>query len=479
MGKKIFPGIFLLLLLGMSCAATGSGVSDGNTLFIPGIFAPEEPSVTYIPLIKTNWTSSAFGVETKSIDQVSMTRAHEANNAWLRYNGLLWSDYQPQNASQFIRDTNLEADLILANQNNQQVVLVIRKTPTWARVYPESICGPMQTAKIQDFANFMSKVVEIYSAPPYNVLYYEIWNEQDAPIDLSTNSKTPWGCWGDPAKPYFGGGDYADVLKAVYPAVKNANPKAQVVIGGLLLDCDPRINTNCAMSQYFEGILVNEGGSFFDVVNFHSYNYFSKYSPIYKEKDIDGWREAGGQIEGKLDYLREIMNKYSITSKTIMLSETALIIGTTTPTGIQLEQYEQDKAEYLVWLHTRNWAEGISITTWYHIDEGGWRGSGLLDVNNQPLPAYFAYQTMTDTLYGAEYANNDPATDPDLKIFEFNKGYRVWVLFSLDGEQKTIDLSNFQLPGTINKAFDLYGNPVNISGDIVIFDQPMYIVFNQ
>ena len=40
-----------------------------------------------------------------------------------------------------------------------------------------------------------------------------------------------FGCWGDNDDDYYGGGYYADMLKMVYPAVKSADPQAQVLIG--------------------------------------------------------------------------------------------------------------------------------------------------------------------------------------------------------------------------------------------------------
>jgi hypothetical protein len=43
----------------------------------------------------------------------------------------------------------------------------------------------------------------------------------------------------DPVTLNFGGEYYGNMLKIVYPAIKSADPQAQVLVGGLLLDCDP------------------------------------------------------------------------------------------------------------------------------------------------------------------------------------------------------------------------------------------------
>ena len=60
-----------------------------------------------------------------------------------------------------------------------------------------------------------------------------------------------------------------------------------MLIGGLLLDCDPGPNPNiCAElgkndrpPKYLEGILRNGGGNYFDGVAFHAYDFFPYYAP--------------------------------------------------------------------------------------------------------------------------------------------------------------------------------------------------------
>ena len=76
---------------------------------------------------------------------------------------------------------------------------------------------------------------------------------------------------GDINDPYFGGEFYAQMLKAAYPAIKAADPQAQVLVGGLLLD-NPDVATNNT-ALFLEGILRGGGSPFFDAVSFHCYSY--------------------------------------------------------------------------------------------------------------------------------------------------------------------------------------------------------------
>jgi hypothetical protein len=83
----------------------------------------------------------------------------------------------------------------------------------------------------------MHDLVARYSVPPYNVKYWELWNEPDVDPALAglIGGDIPFGCWGDSTDPYYGGGYYAEMLKAVYPRIKAADPQAQVARGRIAL----------------------------------------------------------------------------------------------------------------------------------------------------------------------------------------------------------------------------------------------------
>ena len=76
----------------------------------------------------------------------------------------------------------------------------------------------------------MSQAVQRYSQPPYNVKYWQIWNEPDVDYRFVPPTSN-YGCLADPTDPYYGGGYYAEMLKAIYGPIKQADPQSQVVIG--------------------------------------------------------------------------------------------------------------------------------------------------------------------------------------------------------------------------------------------------------
>lgn len=487
MFKKIFlfssVSLLLLSFLG-SPMETGATINHEDS-YLPLVSTPV-PSV-YLPLIAKPWMNSTFGVEVSYLNETVAARAKEMRSAWVRINALNWSAYQPNNSSEFITNPELEQELILADQNGMDAILIIHRTPGWAREYPDSVCGPISNDKLDEFADFMTRVVQKYSQPPYNVFHYELWNEpdhfvvNDDPNTPGNESTKPYGCWGDPEADYYGGGKYAEMLKVVTPAMKSVNPNVKIVLGGLLLDCDPDdLENNCyygAMSGYFEGVLQGGGANYFDVVNFHAYNYYANgVSPIQREYEIPNWADKGGQIEGKVAFLRDVMTRYGI-SKPIILSEAGLICSGCT---VFPPEFEQDKAEYVVWLYVRNWAEGLMATTWYTLDRGGWRGTGLLDAQNNPTQSYYAFKTMTETLFGANFVKE--VNPPNgVTAFEFEKGQRIWVSFSMDGLEKLVDLSTY---GQSVKAIDIFGNVCDgttgclLENNQLTFDLPVYVWFS-
>jgi len=432
----------------------------------------------------------SFGVEVK--DSLFLELADgdigEPNNHWVRINGLIWSDVQPDDATQTNWNSALDEKLQDAYEAGMEIILIIRSTPDWARSH-EYFCGPMDPDYIDEFADFMANTVLRYSVPPdpytYSIKYYEIWNEPDdiPQVGLENNVH---GCWGDPEDPDYWGGDYyGQVLKSIYPEVTTVNPEAQIVIGGLLLPCEPETDNYCNMSNFFEGILQSEQGEgwpYFDYVAYHGYPFYdpelgalqqeTPNDPVGEELYWTGWNSRGGLVAGKLDFLRSVMTTYGI-DKPVLLTEGGLTDPNEKASDLtEIEKFESTKADYLVWLYTRNIAKGIEGTIWYHMEDYGWNKSGLLDETNTPLPAYDAYAVLTNTLGGAVYLRDLSDLGEGIRGFEFKQENRIWVLFTEDGIQKQIDT-----PSYFSQAYDLLGAPIEPTGGVISFTRPIYVEF--
>jgi hypothetical protein len=352
-----------------------------------------------------------------------------------------------------------------------EVIAVVKFTPEWAQKYSGIYCGPIKQSALDEFAEFMAALVERYGRSPYNVRYWELGNEPDVDPALVPN-RSVFGCWGDESEPYYGGEYYAEMLKVAYPAIKKADPRAHVVIGGLLLDCDPSnppAGRDCKPSRFLEGILRNDGGGYFDAVSFHGYSPYD--GTLQQDENFEGWAARGGVVLGKIDFLREILSDYNL-DKPLLHTEGSLICPqwNTDQCNPPDQAFYEAQADYVVWLFVRNWAKNLLGTTWYQFEGPGWRYGAMLDGDQAPKPAYYAYDFLTDILSGMSYEGK-LTQYAELEAFAFSgTGKRVWVLWASDESPHSISL-----PAEVQRVYDKYGNDITPADDSLEVNHPIYI----
>jgi hypothetical protein len=296
------------------------------------VFAQIVPTYTYLPIATNHFPARTVfamevvpGVPTAYLDEFKATLP-----SWIRQNSLLWSAVEPTKGERdWAAVANLEQAIIETSSSNIGTILIIRSTPMWAQKISGAYCGPILEEELASFGQFLYDAVARYSQPPYNVKYWELWNEPEAPYSASSPNSS-YGCWGDPDDTFYGGGYYAHMLQAVYPQIKAADPEAQVLIGGLLLDCDPRPGSNyCAAwghderpPKFLEGILLNNGQNYFDGVSFHAYDYYYYPTPeLGRYSNVlwgSSWDTTGPVALAKVDYLNELLAQYNVSGKFLM-----------------------------------------------------------------------------------------------------------------------------------------------------------------
>jgi hypothetical protein len=265
-----------------------------------------------------------------------------------------------------------------------------------------------------------------------------LWNEPDAAGTL--------GCWGDPSdKQYYGGAYYGEMLKAVYPHIKSADSRAQVLVGGLLLDCDPNNppeGKDCLPSRFLEGILADGAGPYFDGVSFHAYDFYTA-EWTYENPNWNSSSSTTGPVSiAKANYLKELLARYGYPEKYLMDTETALFWGPnvmdppcdpTAPPDI-----EATKANYVIQSYAVAVAAGWKASIWYSMF--GVRCSGFLNIDSSPKAAYHAYQFAEQKLGKALFIR--PVTEyPGIMGFEYEiPGTKLWVLWSKNGMEYQINL---------------------------------------
>lgn len=476
----LLASIIFLVVLSSGCA--GNQINIDEIPISGSAKAQDAPvqqtgSVSYIPMVaKINPWTTLFGIESMdAFDKVALTGAQ-----WLRINPQLnWAEVEEIKGT-YTWNAQLDSAIIDASSKGlKNIVLTISHAPAWARNAPsDPACGPFKEQYFSAYADFLKKVVQKYSYSPYNVKYFMLWNEPDASLeDAGNDGNSVFGCWGEETyagDPYHGGEYYGKMLKVVYPTMKEANPLARVVLGGLLLGCDPREeqggcqNADLASKwNFFEGV-IKEAGNSFDVVAFHAYvEYADGVNPVYQEKDFtrNYWAANGGVINGKIDYLRDVMQEYGY-DKPIMVTENALLSRAATKPA----NFENAKADYLVWTYANTWSQGITANIWYTLR--GWNSSELIDQNDAPLPAYTALQTMSKTLSDTEYVSKEVLTGYTKFIFKARSG-QVWLLVPTG---KTYGASySITKPANLDRVTSINGDNVTGIDTVITFTRPVYL----
>ncbi len=432
------------------------------------------PSATPAPTPTSVPTATArpiYGAEMRIIHpRRGLELARPAGLYWLRYNGLRWADIEATpGARRWEEAAGLEAQLQAAYNAGLQTILVVRRTPEWAQQVPGSFCSGPKPEALKDLAAFLAEAVSRYKDPPFGIKYWELGNEPDVdPLLVPPDSV--FGCWGDEQDPYYGGEYYAQMLQVVYPAIKAADPEAQVLLGGLLLDRDPAVDEHPnPPARFLEGVLRGGGGDFFDIVSFHSYATYNGQLHDWETR-LPAWGQRGGILSGKVGFVREVLAAYSY-DKPLMLTEAGLLCRNC-PSPAPAD-FLQAQAAYLPRLYVRTMVLGLKATIWYTLDGPGWRQSGLLDENQQPKPAYNALKALTSLLGEAQYVGTLDRFD-GLEGYVFAGGEaqtEIWVLWSPDGTTVSVEP-----PAGLQQAYDLMGAPLSApDGVLEVGFAPVYL----
>jgi hypothetical protein len=394
---------------------------------------------------------------------------------------VLWSEAEPvEGQIDWEALADLEVELQTASEQGYEVILIIRNAPDWAQTIEGLACGPIKQEKFTAFANFVNTIVTKYSAPPYNVKYWELGNEPDV-VWNTTLPEMPFGCWGDEEDPYYGGPYYAEMLKVVSPQIKAADPDAQVLVGGLLLYCNPQdppqkidgTFADCTPAKFLEGIIQSGGGEYFDGVSFHSYDYYWDFFPMFGNGTWNSrWNVHGPALTRKVAYLRSLLAIYGYPDKYLMLSETGLLCGSDGREAKCLtDDFNQTKALFLAQTYLAAQTEGLRSAIWYSIT--GWRGTGLVDNNMTPYPAFEAYKFTLEMLQNAA-PRGEISGYEGIRGYQFQRdGQALWAVWSVSEALTTI----IDLPAQPQVIFDMYGTPIPASQTIEVPATLFYILF--
>ena len=404
---------------------------------IARVHAQETPNYIFLPVVMNKYPFlPVFGIALDRLDSsTGMDMISGAGATWTRA-GFIWSAIEPQEGARNW-DASLEQKLVDLGTRKIQPIMLIEGTPGWA-LKNGFICGAVAEDKFPALGQFAYDLVKRYSAAPYNVRYWELWNEPDVTGLL--------GCWGDPSDNlFYGGYYYGQMLKAVYPQMKAADPGAQVLVGGLLLDCDPNnppAGQDCLPAKFLNGILASGAGPYFDGASFHAYDFYTGMGTYGNDNWHSSSSTTGPVSIAKGRYLKGLLAQYGYGEKYLVSTETAVFYGKNVmdppcdpnaPVDVEVT-----KVDYVIHSYAAAVAEGLKANIWF--SALGVRCSGLLKSDLTPKAAYYAYQFAEQELGEAVFMRAIGDYGQVMGYEYETPGKKLWVVWSLDGQVHPITL---------------------------------------
>ncbi len=390
---------------------------------------------SYFPLVlNTHPFENNFGLqiyETLDTSKI-LTLTAEGGAGWIRF-PLRWRHIEPNNTTpEYYNWSYLDPSMTAAKASNLNIMFTITEQPEWAA--PVSMGVPYDRSEL---AEFLAAVVERYDgdgtqdAPGQPIVrYYELYNEPDMTIENVMGS-APWG---------YKGAEYASLLAYLYPVLKEANPRAKLVVGGLASDGFDDKGGPFARSFLDDVLSACVGVDCFDVMNFHYYPAFHKE-----------WDPYGPGFMGKAIYFRQKLEEYGKADRALICSETG-------SRGHPDWGGDEQQSRYVVKAFVRGRAAGLPIVIWFTALDTTIPESlyGLYDESYRPKPSYDAFATASSMIVGSEYAwalSSKETGSPDLEGYLFSRpdGRSLIVIWTEDDSKYNPD-DNPSVPFTVNKT---------------------------
>jgi hypothetical protein len=402
-----------------------------------------------------------LGLDTgDQLDATALTNAH-ASGAPVARLSVLWSAVEPAKTDPAHYNWTLtDSHVISVSAHGLAPLVLVVGCPTWACVRDN---GPLNDNMGPEVAQFMGAMAARYSQAPYNVHYWELWNEPDA----AGGPGNQWG-WGMHAD------KYAQMLAAAYPVIKSADPNAVVMTGGLAYD--NWFNQGGPFNPDFLPDLLAAGGSqYLDALAFHYY-----------VNNAGGWAE----IAQKAVQMRGVMNAHGV-DLPMLCTESGLTSSTT------FSSTEALQARYLPQMFVSAASAGVRSTVWYlnrdfTPQQPGWEVfalSGLTRLNNSSKPSFTAMQVLSQEVGSGGYVRE---LGPSDGVTATLKGYRF--RRPSGAGQVTVAWNSspgplvFTIPQAdaqfVSRAVDLYGQIVPTqpgpagSVQVTVGPDPVYVELN-
>ncbi|MGU3432737.1 cellulase family glycosylhydrolase [Actinomycetes bacterium M1A6_2h] len=264
--------------------------------------------------------------DSSAVQQASAAKIAGAGATWARIEADWW--YIQDGGKTSFNWGGLDSAIAAARARSLNVLVLIQKTPAWARTTSNGSTPPTNPA---DFAAFAGQVVARYS--PSGVANFEVWNEPN----ISR-------FWADPSTGKPNAVAYTNLLKAAYPAMKAAS---KIPINVITAGLSPWGSTGASADgssisplTYLQEMYKAGAKSYFDHVGWHPYT--APRLPDY-QNTANAWLQMGQDFRNSDGTIaqksaRTIMSDNGDAGKLIIMTEAGA------PTAGALSMSENDQA---------------------------------------------------------------------------------------------------------------------------------------
>ena len=450
-GLAVLAVLLLLGVLGGSDQATAAAHQDPVWLTL------EATHTLYLPLA-ANWYNpgyvSPFGVALYGdiTNTTGLQVMKEAGSKWT-VTALYWSSIEPTRG--VVYWTEFDAKIQNAQAAGMNVFVLFMGNPAWAAALPG---GPVTDT--QDLVNIVAQMAERYDCDGVDdapgSLCVDYWSFYAEPDNGNLDrARRQWGYWG------HDGAGYAGMLVQVSQAIHNANPRAQVLIGGVAYDWfedDTPVPGDFVRSFLTDTLVALNGypggaHQYIDAVAFHFYPIRPDRWPTIREKALE---------------VLGIMERHGVDDVPLICPEMGYW------SSPKFGSSEQRQAQRLVQEYVRGISVRLQFLAWlpvYDTAEAGSaddlypdRTAGLFHTDYvTPKPSYYAYSTMARELARARYVRLMQVTGAEGYVFQMPGGREKTVFWA------TASTVNVPFSYTCLRRVDMGGavnEPIN-DGDLV------------
>jgi hypothetical protein len=315
------------------------------------------------------------------------------------------------------KGVNIMMGLNYGNLLYQKMKDPVALGPTWHRGHPFLQCAPTTDEAIEGFVNYCGFMANHFRG---RVKYYEIWNEENG-----------WfmDAWADNNSVRLVK-DYGRALLAAAKAIKETDPEALIVFGGV-----------AGSSLDFPRIAFDQGaGPYIDVFAFHPYGHPTpEAAPPHFLTETNGmmeWKPRPAEIsdyEEEIGAFRELLHQYNPKME-IWANE----MNWMAPGEPFMKEFndgsELSQAKYLARFFTMNASLNCGAIWWSLYNENNiqeWAVIRTCDMS--PRGAYFSASYVSSILDDSQPTTKLEAmvvgkAPEDLKIKYFRKGNNEWLI---------------------------------------------------